>query len=173
MSNAPPPPSGSSPPRQQPRQPFIYTPRRFPLLSTSVVFARRLWWAPSPPRSQIWFPMRQLCSSTTPPLVSHRRSARFGRGRPPTSSWGEVTYFEDLGQKAKGRLPWPGWPGSHCGLSPLQECCFSFSSRIYSIQFSNIVQTLENYWNLNKFDKIVSSIPYFEFEHNLWNNFFK
>jgi hypothetical protein len=53
-----------------------------------------------------------------------------------------------------------GWPKGTIAF-------FLFSFQFNSNKFKFKFQTLENCSNSNKFDKIINSIPYFEFKHNI------
>jgi hypothetical protein len=60
-----------------------------------------------------------------------------------------------------------GWPMLLEWAGPKAQLPFSFSFQFNLNKFKLKFQTLENYSNSNKFDKIINSIPYFEFKLNL------
>jgi hypothetical protein len=110
-------------------------------------------------------------TTSTPPPVQHRRSplvdhhcrgattvvslflslSPAGKGADPCLS------LRPKGPRGLGRHDQAGqWP---IGLSPFQQCPFTFSFEFNSKLNSNLVWTLEIYRDLNKFDKIINSIP--------------
>jgi hypothetical protein len=104
-----------------------------------------------------WASPHPACSGYHhPPLADD--DGRYLASEPPTGKGGiPCLSLRPKGPRGLGLRGRVGqWP---IGLSPLQKCPFTFSFIFNSKLNSDLVWTLELHRDLNKFDKIINSIP--------------
>jgi hypothetical protein len=104
-------------------------------------------------------------------IVCAASSLDSGRRRRLPAPWLCCPLFRLNGPPTQERLGQFGCAGQFRPKGTVTLSLFSF--RFNSTKFKLKFQTLENCSNSNKFNKIINSIPYFEFKHNIWNKIVK